>query len=133
VCKLFSCVFAAILVLALSAPAFAAPPTQNPAVADTLAPAIITNSIGLDKAKGPFEADGCRNYALEVMRKLKYENIQLSGGVSLFGIAALDGHRYVIGVRCETDNLLISLVVAGPDYKDAQAIMQSLYGTWSGN
>jgi hypothetical protein len=68
----------------------------------------------------------------KVMRKLKYENIQLSGGVSLFGIAVLNGHRYVVGVRCETDHLLISLVVAGPDFKDAQAIMQGLYTVWNG-
>jgi hypothetical protein len=122
----------AAIVVTLAAPAIAAPSPQNPALADTLAPAIITNSISLDKNKGPFDAEGCRNYALGVMRKLNYENIQLSGGVSLFGITALNGHRYVVGVRCETDNLLISLVVSGPDYNDAQAIIQGLYAGWDG-
>jgi hypothetical protein len=62
----FCIVTAIVAVLCFAgAPGAAAPAPQNPAAADTLSPALITNSISLDKDKGPFVADECRNYALE--------------------------------------------------------------------
>jgi hypothetical protein len=131
--ELFSCAFATILVLALGASAFAAPASQSPAVTDTLGPALITSSILLDKDKGPFTADGCRNYAFNVMSKMKVENIELGRGNKVFGAVPVNGHRYTIGIRCEIDNFLISMVVAGPDQKDAAAIMNRLDGTWFGD
>jgi hypothetical protein len=115
--------------LALGAPSSAAPATQNPA-ADTLGPALITNSISLDKDRGPYTIDGCRSYAFKVMSKKKVENIELGGGGTVFGAVPVNGHRYSVGIRCEINNFLISLVVAEPDQKDAAAVMKRLDETW---
>jgi hypothetical protein len=121
----------ALLVLALAAPAAAAPAKQNPA-ADTLGPALMTNSISLKKDLGPYTVDGCRNYTIKILRKMNVENIELGGGNTVFGAIPLNGRRYSIGIRCEVDNFLVSLVVAGPDQTDAAAIMNRLDETWFG-
>lgn len=121
-----------LVTMALAAPAAAAPAPQNAAAADTLAPALVTGSIGLDKAKGPFTVDGCQNYAIQVLSKMHAENIQLGGGNTIFGVSPLNGHRYIVSIRCELDNFLISMAVAGVDLKDAEAVINRLDGAWSG-
>jgi hypothetical protein len=121
-----------IFVLVLTAPAVAAPSPQRPAVTETLAPALMTSSITLDKDKGPFTIDGCRTYAINVMGKMKAEHLELAGSNTVFGIASANGHLYSIGIRCEIDNLLISIVGAGPNQSDAAALMTHLNETWFG-
>jgi hypothetical protein len=62
--------------LALSVPAIAAnapPAHQNPAMSNMLGPALVTSSITLNRDKGPFTVDNCRNYAFNVMSKMKVE------------------------------------------------------------
>jgi hypothetical protein len=125
----------AIFVLALSVPASARQAPQNqesPAVTETLAPALMTSSITLDKDKGPFTIDWCRTYAINVMGKMKAEHLELAGSNTVFGIASANGRLYSIGVRCEIDNFLISIVVAGPNQSDAAALMKYLNETWFG-
>jgi hypothetical protein len=75
----------------------------------------------------------CRNYAFKIMSQMRVENIELGGGNTVFGAVPVNGHRYSIGIRCEIDNFLISMVVAGPDQKDAAAVMKHLDETWFSN
>jgi hypothetical protein len=109
----------AVFVLMLGARAFAGD-----------APGLSTNFIDLPKNEG-LNNDGCRNYALGIFNSLSLQDIQISGGNSLYGIVTVKGDRYAIIVRCQVEHKIVFLIAAGPNAEIAGQTLTLLGQAWN--
>jgi hypothetical protein len=93
-------------------------------------PGMSTNVIHLDDSKGRTN-DGCRNYALSIMGKLSLSNIMAAGENTTAGTANIEGHDYVVTVRCEVESKIVFFSAAGPTAANASKALDLFLATWA--
>jgi hypothetical protein len=73
--------------------------------------------------------DGCRNYAIETLSRAHVEGLDLAEK-TIFGTMQYQSSAYTVSIRCEIDNRIAIMSIAGDNAAGIDVVLKQLQAAW---